>query len=80
MSRLNKRRTRKEKETAKHVVKGQFSEKEAAVGGKKEKKELATFTAKPGNLSLVKRDIIRSLVLASFILGLEIMIYFAWSR
>ena len=62
------------------AVKRQFRKGKKRKRSKNAKKEKAEFTAKPDDLASVKRDIGKSLLLASLILGLEIMIYFAWSR
>lgn len=81
-----KRRTRKQKAQAKHkftfepVVKGQFkSEPGTAFSLKlssKKAKKLANLT----DLASLKRDIVKSLILASLVLSLEVMIYLAWNR
>lgn len=64
---------------------------EPVVKGQKEKGPEAKFEAKKvgktpkesanlGTLRLIRRDIFKSLLLASFVLGLEIVIYLAWTR
>lgn len=85
-AKMAKRRTRKQKIQAKHkfifepVVKGQFkNELKAILPSKldsKKAKKLANLT----DLASLKRDIIKSLILASLVLSLEIMIYLAWNR
>lgn len=62
------------------VVKRQFRKGQKRKKGKNAKKERTEFTAKPDGLASVKRDIGKSLLLASLILALEIVIYLAWSR
>jgi hypothetical protein len=62
------------------VVKRQSGKGQKRKRSKTVKKEMAEFTAKPDHLASVKRDIGRSLLLASLILALEIVIYLGWSR
>ena len=87
-----KRRTRKQKESARHtftvswtpeakkapdvpVVKGQITSppepnfKARQAGGK------ADLLAQDASLIFIKRDVIKSLLLASFILSLEVVVY-----
>lgn len=85
-AKMAKRRTRKQKVQAKHkfifepAVKGQFkNEPKTTLLSKpdsKKAKKLANLT----DLVSLKSDIIRSLILASLVLGLEIMIYLAWKH
>lgn len=42
--------------------------------------ERADLLAKDASLGRIKKDIIRSLILVSFILALEVVVYLAWSR
>ena len=94
---MAKRRTRKQKEKAKHQftlswhlepkkasskadVKGQFGKGTKLKKLQKSKIENAKFTAKLDSLASIRRDILKSLLLASLILSLEVMIYLAWSR
>lgn len=92
---MTKRRTRKQKEKAKHQfsisweptykssnfkpsVKGQFKKPSSLkVKGRLSSKN-AKKLAKAGNLASIKRDIVKSLIITSFILALEIMLYLAW--
>lgn len=94
---MAKRRTRKQKETARRhftlyltptstevkntqfepVVKGQFARLAKTPKSQKAKKEKAEFKAEPGNLASIKRDIGRSVMLASLTLALEIVLYLA---
>ena len=62
------------------VVKGQFGKERKIPNSKKSKNEIPEFTAKVGSLSSIKREILKSLVFASLILGLELVIYLAWIR
>ena len=100
---MAKRRTRKQKETAKHrfslapntgagfklsrqrldklassdgYVKGQIKSKAKTRKIRILKKEKAKDTAKPDESVSIKRDITRSVFLASLILSLEVVIYF----
>lgn len=92
---VTRRRTRKQKEAAKHrftvywspstpqakraksepVVKGQFKKGQKAPKPQKLEEKLPEFKAKADNLASIKRDLVRSLILASLILGTEVMIY-----
>ena len=100
---MAKRRTRKQKVTAKHqfiqapntdtrfklsrqrldqiaspdgYVKGQIKPKAKTRKIRILKKEKAKDTAKPDESASIKRDIARSVFLASLILSLEVVIYF----
>ncbi len=83
---MAKRRTRKQKIQVKHkftfepTVKSQFKNEPKAILlsklDSKKAKKLANLTV----LASLKRDIIKSLILASLVLSLEIMIYLAWNR
>jgi hypothetical protein len=79
---MAKRRTRKQKERAKHrftlLVKGQFQNATKPKKTKAAQPKKAKFLAKQGDLASIKREIFKSLILASLILGLELMIYLAW--
>lgn len=96
---MAKRRTRKQKEKARHQFtvnwkpSASFSGNERKTASKKapvkrqkknasqakekglRKAKKANFMAKDENLSLIKRDIMKSLIIASLILSLEVMIY-----
>ena len=91
---MAKRRTRKEKEKAKHTftvhwdptsdsiseasVKREFDGKSKLASKKVPKNKIANLTAKDMGLRLVRKDIFKSLILASIILASEIMIYLVW--
>jgi hypothetical protein len=92
-----KRRTRKQKEGAKHnlaflwkpiteiqdekpCVKGQFNLEASTSSVEAVKNKNAINLAKDSSLSVVKRDIVKSLILASLILALEVMVYLAWNK
>lgn len=94
---MAKRRTRKQKESAKRwfeapviqesgkvsfepAVKGQFKKEQKIAKVEKLRKEIPEYTAKVGSLSSIKREIVKSLVFASLILGIEVVIYLAWIR
>jgi len=94
---MAKRRTRKQKESAKRwfetpiiqesgkvsfepAVKGQFEKEQKISKVKRPRKEIPEYTAKVGSLSSTKREIVKSLIFASLILGLEFVIYLAWIR
>lgn len=84
---MSKRRTRKEKQQAKHRfpapfeagVKGQKNIGYEAKPGKHEGSKSADLTAQAGSTLPIKRDIIKSLLLVSFILSLELVVYLAWN-
>ena len=92
---MAKRRTRKEKEKAKHQftfswqpqseatseanVKRQFQDKDKVEKSEIKMKESADYLTKGDDIREVKRDVSRSLILALVILGLEVVIYLAWS-
>ena len=100
---MSKRRTRKEKERAKHTfslswspssksfvsepkktlpeanVKRQFGTTLKLANSKSSEPDLADITAKDIALSQTKHDIIRSLILAGIIIGLELVLYLAWN-
>lgn len=83
---MSKRRTRKEKEKAKHTftftfepdVKGQKKDKLEARNSKFETIKNASLSAKHNQFEPIKRDIIKSLILVSLILGMELVIYLGW--
>ena len=93
---MAKRRTRKQKIGAKHTfktkkpevktdasqppVKRQFSLKAKVIPSLKPDLKKAKGTAKDPGLSTIRHDIVRSLILASLVLSLEIMIYLIWSN
>ena len=84
---MSKRRTRKEKQQAKHQfpapfeagVKGQNNIGYETKPGKHEEGKNADLTAQAGSVLPIKRDIIKSLLLVSFILSLELVVYLAWN-
>jgi len=92
---MAKKRTRKQKETAKHqflfsrpneaktksesrAVKGQFNSRHKAEKRKSGKAKNADLLDKEAYLASAKRDVVKSILLASLILGLELVIYLAW--
>lgn len=89
---MGKRRTRKEKEKAVHgfslswspeatskgSVKGQLKNEAKAHSTKASKQENAMLLAKDSGLWLIKKDIFKSLVIASLIITLEVVLYLAW--
>ena len=93
---MTKRRTKKQKMGARHTfniiksevkisvsqppVKGQFSLKGKAISSLKPDTKKAKGTAKDPGLSTIRHDIVRSLILASLVLSLEVVIYLIWSN
>ncbi|MBU0572512.1 hypothetical protein KKH23_03405 [Patescibacteria group bacterium] len=92
---MAKKRTRKQKEKAKHsfakahqislgkdpfepVVKGQFKTNKKARHELPLTSKKAMDSAKDSNIVEVKKELVKSLLLASLILGIEVMIYLAW--
>jgi len=100
---MAKRRTKKDKERAKHsftlswtpaspaggpepteklpeaTVKGQLKKASEARAQKAPKYELANLSGKDENVANAKRDMMRSLIIAGAIVGLEIVLYLAWN-
>jgi hypothetical protein len=71
--------TKAKKPLSEPAVKGQIKT-QASLGTKaKAKLKFADFQAKNGSLALIKRDIVKSLFLASLVLALEVMLYLAWT-
>jgi len=62
------------------VVKGQFRKRKIRKISKPAQTKNAEPTAKVESLRTIRRDIVKSLILASLILGTELVIYFAWTR
>lgn len=92
---MTKRRTRKQKEKAKHgfvkthkisfkkdspepIVKGQFKTNKKARHKQLPASKKAMESAKDSSIVEVKKELAKSLLLASLILGIEVMIYLAW--
>jgi hypothetical protein len=59
-------------------VKGQFKSKSKLKTGSGSKSKNAQLLDKQGYLASIKKDLFKSLVLAGFILALQIVIYLAW--
>lgn len=87
---MGKRRTRKDKETARHAfniswspepsVKGQFNSEAKKVDHKADELKSARIMAKDASFVSSKRDIVKSLLIASLILALEVVLYLAWNK
>jgi hypothetical protein len=91
---MGKRRTRQEKEKAIHSfslswspeatpkgnVKRQFKNEAKAPLPKANKQENAMILAKDNSLRLIKKDIFKSLVVASLIVAFEVVLYLAWRK
>jgi hypothetical protein len=91
---VSKRRTRKEKQSAKYPfitwgkksentslqasVKGQFKKSASNESKPKPKTKNAENKEKEADLALIKENIIKSLILTSLILGSEIVLYLFW--
>ncbi len=92
---MAKKRTRKQKEKAKHgfaeahkislgkdpfepIVKGQFKTAKKARHEQPPTPKKAMESAKDSNIVEVKKELIKSLLLASLIIGIEVVIYLAW--
>lgn len=73
------RKTKDEPETFKvdMSVKRQIKNKAKAVNKKKKIKNLSEIQAKDAEIQNIKRDIFKSIILASLILVFEIVLYFA---
>jgi HEAT repeat protein len=92
---MSKRRTRKEKEKAKHPftynwentpekafseprVKRQIKNQVQPNSNKMSHSENAMLSAKDASLASIKRNIRKSIIIASLILIVELVIYLAW--
>ena len=92
---MGKRRTRAEKEKARHSflyswqgepekeqirhnVKGQFKNEPKVASRNFTKAKNADNWAKVSTLASIKRDMVKSLLLASLILAAEVVVYLAW--
>jgi len=67
-----------EKKTSKASVKGQFPNTGTLKKQKATKKELAKISAENKNLGTIKHNLLKSILLASFIFGLEVVLYLFW--
>lgn len=67
-----------EKGRVRHDVKGQFKNEPHDISLKDEKANKADVLAKDGALASIKRDMAKSLILASLILAAEVVVYLAW--
>jgi len=67
-----------EKAPSRHNVKGQFVSSLKDTSSKADRAKSANKLAKDDSLASIKRDIVKSLILASFILGAELVVYLAW--
>lgn len=61
-----------------HDVKGHFKNEPKEVSKNFGKGKSADNLAKVGSLASIKRDMVKSLILASLILGIELVVYLAW--
>lgn len=86
---MAKRRTKRQKQKARHAfslswspsepdVKGQFNFEPNKPRTNSRKHESALSLAKDGSLASIKKDIIKSLIIVSLILALEVVLYLAW--
>ena len=92
---MTKRRTKKQKQGARHTfnlswapgeeneprkpgVKGQFNIEPKKPNPSFHKRESALNLAKDASLASIKKDIVKSLILVSLILALEVVLYLAW--
>ena len=67
-----------EKGRVRHDVKGQFKNEPHEPSLKDEKANKANVLAKDGPLASIRRDMAKSLILASLILAAEVVVYLAW--
>jgi len=92
---MAKRRTRKQKEEARHSlaiswspeakkgrsepdVKGHLKNEARTPLEQASITKSADLLAKEGSLASIRRDILKSIILASLILGAELVLYLAW--
>jgi hypothetical protein len=66
------------KAQSRHDVKGQFVSSLEDTSSKAKHAKSANKLAKDDSLASIKHDIVKSLILASFILGAELVVYLAW--
>ena len=82
---MAKRRTKKDKVRRSKIielassVKGQLKKPVLVINPKPQKVKKADVSAQEGSFKTVGSDIIKSLILASFILSLELVVYLVWS-
>ena len=67
-----------EKGEVRHDVKGQFKNEPKATSLKHRRVNNANVLAKDGSLASIKRDMVKSLLIASLILAAEVVVYLAW--
>lgn len=67
-----------EKGQVRHDVKGQFKNEPDDISKKRRKAKNANLMAKDDSLASVKRNMVKSLILASLILAAEVVVYLAW--
>ncbi|MBI2066341.1 hypothetical protein HYT60_02465 [Candidatus Woesebacteria bacterium] len=67
-----------EKGPVRHDVKGQFKNEPKVASRTSSKVKNADNWAKVGTLASIKRDMAKSLILASLILAAEVVVYLAW--
>lgn len=67
-----------EKGPGRHDVKGQFKNEPQTASRKDKKANKANVLAKDGSLASIKRDMVKSLLVASLILAAEVVVYLAW--
>lgn len=60
------------------TVKGQIKSQASLSTKTKDKLKFADFQANNGGLALIKRDLTKSLIIASLVLALEVVLYLAW--
>lgn len=96
MQKMAKRRTKKDKLSARHQfalkwepslinndlasgVKRQLKKQISASNAKTQRSKSANILAQEGSVKTIRLDIIKSLILASFILSLELVVYLVWT-
>ena len=60
------------------AVKGQIKNQADLNIKAKAKLKIADFQANNGGLASIKRDLVKSLIIASLVLALEVVLYLAW--
>jgi len=60
-------------------VKGQLKEQDLAANARTRKAKNADILAQEGSDKKIRSDIIKSLILVSFILSLELVVYLVWT-
>ncbi len=73
-------KTKPKKTTSEPAVKGQIKNHSRLKAKKVRSVKHTDSTVETYDLASIKRDLIKSLILAGFVFSIEIMLYLAWSK